>query len=311
MKYQDLSQKVLITGGHGLVGSEMTFGRRIGREDVDLTDPKKTIEFFCDTKPNWVIHCAGLVGGVKSNMDYKADFFSQNLLMALNVLEASRIANVPNLVAFMSTCIFPEKHAIAEPLTEDIIHDGVPHNSNYGYAYAKRMIDVDINVYREQYKVPNWFSLIPTNLFGPNDNYNLETSHLIPALIRKAHLAKNTNSDFVVWGTGKPIREFLYAKDLARLIYLMITTNYQSEYDKLIVAPKVQYKIKDVARIIADKFNITKIQYDSDYPDGQYKKTTNSSRFIKTFPEFEFTSLDQGLDETIHYYLNNQDKIRL
>jgi GDP-L-fucose synthase len=307
----ETAHDILVTGGQGLVGSEMTFGRRIGREIVDLTDRNKTIEFFCDVKPRWVIHCAGLVGGVKANMDRKADFFNQNLLMALNVLEASQKAKVPNLVTLMSTCIFPEKHALTEPLNEDMIHDGIPHDSNYGYAYAKRMIDVGVNVYRDQYHVPNWFSLIPTNLYGPNDNYNLETSHLIPALIRKAHLAKTNNTEFVVWGSGKPIREFIYVNDLARLVYQMIMSNFRTSYDKIIVAPKYHYSIGEVAVYIAKKFGIEKIVYDETYPDGQYKKITDTTRFNEVFPDFEFTTLDKGLDITIDYYLSNQNKIRL
>jgi GDP-L-fucose synthase len=244
-------------------------------------------------------------------MSRKADFFNQNLLMGLNVLEGCQKANVDNLITFMSTCIFPEKHAISNQLNEELIHDGIPHSSNYGYAYAKRMLDVGITVYKDQYNVKNWFSLIPTNLYGPNDNYNIETSHLIPGLIRKAHLAKLNNKELSVWGSGNPIREFVYVKDIARLLYNIITSDYQSTYDKIIVAPKEKYTIREIAKIIADKFEINNLSYDCSYPDGQYQKVTNASRFNELFPDFNFTSLDEGLNETIEFYLNNQEKIRV
>jgi len=311
MKFTHLSDEIIITGGRGLVGSEMTFGKQLSRNDVDLTDRKAAIEFFCDVKPKWVIHCAGLVGGLKANMTKKAEFFHQNLMMEINILEACYLAKVPNLIAFMSTCIFPEKYASTTPLSENIIHDGEPHFSNNAYAYAKRMIDIGINAYKEQYNVPNWFSLIPTNLYGKQDNYNLETSHFIPALIRKAHTAKTQDKNFIVWGTGEPIREFVYAGDIAKLVYRMIIDNFQSPFDKIIVAPKENYRIKDVAQIIANKFNVESIKYDISYPDGQYQKITDATRFAGLFPDFEFTSLEKGLDYTIEYYLNNQDKLRL
>jgi GDP-L-fucose synthase len=309
MEYKDLSKTVLVTGGNGLVGSEMIFGNRINREVVDLTDHKQTVEYIGDTKPEWIIHCAGLVGGVAANMNRKADFFSQNLQISLNIFDACQKAKVQNLVMFMSTCIFPDEKY--DQLTEDTLHDGAPHDSNYGYAYAKRMIDVGIRTYKEQYGMKNWFSLIPTNLYGKNDNYNLETSHFIPALIRKAHIASTKGELFTVWGNGKPIRDFVYSEDIARLIYHIIINDIHPKYDKFIVSPTINYRIKDVAEIIRRKFNIDRIYYDTSKPNGQYKKTTDSSRFFELFPDFKFTPLDLGLDQTITYYLNNQDKIRI
>lgn len=304
MKFTYLSDEILITGGNGLVGSEMNFGKQISRSDVDLTDNKKTIEYICDIKPKWVINCAGLVGGVQANMLNKADFFHQNLMITLNVLQACHLANVPNLITFMSTCIFPDKYASGTRLTEEMVHDGDPHFSNNAYAYAKRMIDIGINAYIEQYGNKNWFSLIPTNLYGKHDNYNLETSHIIPALIRKAHLSKINNSDFVVWGTGNPIREFVYANDIAKLVYHIIINDFNSPYKKFIVAPNEQYRISEIAKLIANKFNIQDIKYDNTKPDGQFIKVTNSTKFKTLFPDFEFTLIENGLNETIEYYLN-------
>lgn len=305
MEFIDLSKSVLVTGGSGLVGFEMEYGNRINSKTVDLTDNKKTIEYIGDTKPEWIIHCAGLVGGVGTNMARKADFFAQNLQMILNIFDACQKTNVQNLIMFMSTCIFPDQRY--DLLTEEFLHDGQPHDSNFGYAYAKRMIDVGIRAYKEQYGMKNWFSLIPTNLYGKNDNYNLESSHFIAAMIRKAHIASMENNFLSVWGDGEPIREFVYAKDIAMLVYNIIINDIHPKYDKFIISPSVSYKIRVVAEIIAKKFNIDKIVYDKTKPNGQYKKITNPVRFSEMFPDFEFTSLYDGLNETIDYYLNNKN----
>lgn len=310
MPYSNLSQSVLITGGNGLVGSELTFGKRLTRQELDLTDRNATIKYFVDYRPEWVVHCAGLVGGIQANMTRKAEFFQQNLLMGLNVLEAAYIAKVPNLITFLSTCIFPEKHAKFGQLHEDLIHDGHPHESNNAYAYAKRMLDVGIMAYKEQYNVKNWFSLIPTNLYGPNDNYHPINSHLIAALIQKAHIAKTTNTPLIVGGTGKPLREFVYVKDIAKLIYQMITMDFQSPYDKIIVSPAQPYCIKDVAKIVCNIFEINDYRFDTSYPDGQQQKLSNNNRFRELFPNFVFTPLHIGLQDTIEYYLTNISNIR-
>ena len=127
-----------------------------------------------------------------------------------NVIEAARICGVKKLIAFLSTCVFPDD--IEYPLTESKIHSGEPHSSNYPYAYAKRMVDIQIRAYREQYGL-NYVSVIPTNVYGPNDNFNIDNGHVLPALIHKCYLAKNNNTDFSVWGSGKPLREFIYSED--------------------------------------------------------------------------------------------------
>jgi len=145
--------------------------------------------------PEYVIHTAGKIGGLLGNMNHKGQFFYENITINTNVLEAARVAKVEKVLSFLSTCIFPDN--IKYPLTEDQIHNGEPHNSNYPYAYAKRMLDVQSRAYREQYGC-NYVCVIPTNIYGPNDNFNLESGHVLPSLIHKCYLAKQNNEDFVI-----------------------------------------------------------------------------------------------------------------
>ena len=172
-----MDNKVLITGGTGLVGSSISQGIKLSSKDGDLRDLDKTLEIFDKHKPNKVIHCAGRVGGLGGNMNYKGEFFYDNIMMNTNVIEAARRTGVERLVCFLSTCVFPDD--VEYPLTEEKVHLGEPHFSNYPYAYAKRMADIQIRAYREQYGI-EYVSVIPTNIYGPHDNFNIETGHVLP-----------------------------------------------------------------------------------------------------------------------------------
>jgi len=213
VKKNDSMKKILVTGGKGLVGSAINADIKVGRE-FNLTSQIDANKMLAIHKPTHVIHCAGKVGGVGSNIKYKGEFFYDNIMMNTNVIESCRNNNVEKLLSFLSTCIFPDK--VDYPLNEKKIHLGPPHFSNDAYAYAKRMADIQIRAYREQYGL-NYISVIPTNIYGPNDNFSLEHGHVVPMLIHKLYLAQKNKSDFVVWGTGKPLREFIYSDDIAKL----------------------------------------------------------------------------------------------
>ena len=200
-------KQTIVTGGTGLVGSAINTGVKLSSKDVDLRDWKSTLSLFEDYKPKNVIHSAARVGGLGGNMNYKGEFYYDNIMMNTNVLEASRRVGVKKVVSFLSTCVFPDD--VEYPLTEKKIHLGEPHSSNYPYAYAKRMLDIQSRAYKEQYGV-NYISVIPTNIYGPKDNFSIDNGHVIPSLIHKCYLAKKLNTDFVVWGSGKPLREFIY-----------------------------------------------------------------------------------------------------
>ncbi len=240
---------VLVTGGKGLVGSALNENFiKVGRE-YDLTNIQHVNTLFEKYNPKHVIHTAGKVGGVGGNSNFQADYFYKNLCINTNVINACKEYNVKRLIAFTSTCIFPETPSY--PLTEDQIHNGPPHNSNYGYAYAKRMTDIQIRAYNEQYNL-NYFTVIPCNIYGPNDNFNIDNGHVIPSLIHKTYLAKKNKTNLEIWGTGEPLREFIYSKDVANIVETLL-----ENYDKttpIIISSDEEISIKHLVNIITKKW---------------------------------------------------------
>jgi GDP-L-fucose synthase len=181
-------------------------GNLIKREDVDAV--------FDKYKPTYCLHLAAKVGGLFTNMKRKVDFYRDNVIMNDNVMENCRIHNVKKLVSCLSTCIFPDKTTY--PIDESMLHTGAPHDSNLGYSYAKRMVDVMNRCYHEQYGM-QFTGVIPTNVYGLHDNFSEEHSHVIPALLRKCLNAKRNGGDFTIWGSGTPLRQFIFSEDLAKL----------------------------------------------------------------------------------------------
>lgn len=300
--------KILITGGTGLVGSSLEFDNcvKLSSKDCDLRDAQQTYKLFESLKPDKVIHCAAKVGGVLSNMAYKGDYYHDNIMINTNVLEASRRVGVKRVLSFLSTCVFPKD--IDYPLTEDKMHDGAPHEAHYPYAYAKRMLDIQSRAYREQYGC-DFISVIPVNLYGPNDNFNLENSHVAPALIRKCYEAKINNTPFVVWGTGKPYREFIYIKDIAKLTAWTLE-NYQDK-GPLIFTSSIETSINELVEIIAKCFSFDgKIVFDKSMPDGQYRKPSSNKKLLSHIPDFEFTSLEDGIAETCEWFQKKYETVR-
>jgi len=295
-----MENKVIITGGNGLLGSAVkskidgyTFSR--GECNLEVDNFSELITSQKDV--NIVIHCAAKVGGVGANMNANFEFFQKNIKIDQNVLNSCLEYNIENLVTILSTCVFPDK--VEYPLTADKIDLGAPHFSNYGYSYAKRLLYYQTKMYRNVVG-KNWISVIPTNLYGANDNFNLESSHLIPALIRKAHEASLSGDDFVVWGDGSPLRQFVYSEDMAEII-LWAVDNWKSE-SPLMAVNEREYSIKEVAMIIADRFGISenKIIFDKTKPNGQFRKPAKSD-----VNWFNFTPLEDGLHKTIDWFIEN------
>ena len=295
-------RKLLVTGGNGLVGSSINSDIKIGKE-YNLIIPDETDKMFQIHKPTHVIHCAGKVGGVMGNMTFKGDYFYDNIMINTNVIESARKNNVERLVAFLSTCVFPDN--IEYPLTESKIHLGEPHNSNYAYAYSKRMADIQIRAYREQYGV-NFTSVIPTNIYGPNDNFSLDYGHVIPMLIHKLYLAQKNNTDFVVWGSGKPLREFIFSKDIAKLSEWAVY-NY-NESEPIILSNSDEISIMDLVDLLVKEFNFKgKVIFDSTKPDGQYRKPSDNSKLKSYLPDFKFTPIEEGIKETVKWFIENYE----
>jgi len=255
-------KKVLVTGGKGLVGSAINKIKEnykyefifLSSKDCDLTNLDETKKLFETIKPNYVIHLAANVGGLFKNMNYKVDMFEKNILINLNVLKCSHENKAEKVVSCLSTCIFPDKTLY--PINENMLHNGAPHTSNDAYAYAKRMIEVQSKAYQDQYG-DNFICVIPTNIYGPYDNYNLEDAHVIPALIHKCYLAKKNKEPFIVKGSGNPLRQFIYSEDLAKLILWTLEEYNDKDSIILSVNPEDEVSIKDIAYEIAKNFDYT------------------------------------------------------
>ena len=298
--------KTVITGGYGMVGSAMESQIKLSRDICDLTNTEQTEALFKIIKPEGVIHCAGKVGGIGGNSNFKGEYFYDNLMINTNVIEASRKAGVKRLIAFLSTCVFPDN--VSYPLTVDQVHQGEPHSSNYPYAYAKRMADVQIRAYREQYGL-NYTSIIPSNIYGPNDNFNLDHGHVMPMLIHKLYLAKKNKTDFTVWGSGKPLREFVYSKDIAKISEWALQ-NYEGT-DPLIISGDEEVSIKDLVELLVDEFKFKgKVVFDETKPDGQFRKPSDNTTIKELLPDFKYTSFEDGIKETVNWFKENYENAR-
>lgn len=300
---------ILVTGGAGLVGSAMKRqypdATYVSSVDFDLTNPTDVLNMFTKYNPTHVIHLAGRVGGVAANIAHPVEFFEENVLINTNVMRYAHQFNVERLTACMSTCVFPD--TVEYPLQPHKIHLGEPHQSNYAYAYAKRMIDIQMRAYQQQYG-RKWLAVIPTNVYGPDDNYNLINSHVIPALIHKCYLAKINNTPLDVWGGGKAIREFIYSDDVARVIWKLTTETV--EVDPIIISSPFQYSIGEVVQKIVQLFGFTgEVKFQFDQPEGQHRKPSDISLLL-SMELGKFTPLDIGLQHTISWFIDNYDTAR-
>lgn len=299
---------ILISGGSGLLGSELNIenGLKPKRSELDLMDYCSLKKYIQYNKIEKIIHCAAKVGGVDENRRKNYDFFSDNLQINMNVLNACKEFNLQNSIFILSTCIFPEHNS---PYTESSLHEGTPHPTNYGYAYGKRMLEVGSRALSEQYGI-NTTCVIPCNLYGKNDNYNLSSGHVIPSLIHKCYLAKQNNTEFKIWGNGKAYREFMYVDDLARIIQDIHKNN--TSYGNIIISPSIEYNIKEIVELIAKYMNFTgKIVFDETMPNGILRKPSMNKKFKESFPDFIFTDLNVGLKKNIEYFVQSYPNVRL
>jgi GDP-L-fucose synthase len=304
-----MNKKVLVTGGSGLVGSQFWGDENYScwnSEYCDLRDTRLTEKKIRGEWYNAIIHCAGKVGGLGGNMKYKGEFYYDNIMINANVIETARKAGITKMVAFLSTCIFPDN--VEYPLTENKIHLGPPHTSNDAYAYSKRMVDVQIRAYKEQYGL-DYKAVIPTNIYGPNDNFNLENGHALPSLIHKCYLARENGTDFEVWGSGKPLREFIYSKDVAELTKWVLE-NYD-ESEPIILSTSQETSIKELVNLVVKYMNFKgNVKWLSDKPDGQFRKPSDNSKLLSYLPDYKFTPIEEGIKETVEWFENNYPNVR-
>jgi len=303
--------ELLITGSDGLVGTALRSlsldgVQYISRKDVDLTNFNDVKVLFLDLQPKKIIHLAAQVGGIGGNLMHSGEYFRNNILINTNVLESARLAGCDRLISYMSTCVFPDK--CEYPLNEKSLHNGPPHPSNFGYAYAKRMLEVQSTAYRKEWGC-NYVVAIPTNIYGPGDNFNLTEGHVVPALIHRMFLAKQNNTDLEVWGTGKPLREFVYSADIAKLSIWAIE-NYKEE-TPIIFTSGIESSIRELVEMVAKVMKFRgKIIFNEDKPDGQFRKPSDGTKLKSYLPDFQWTPLDEGIELTVDWFLSNYRTLR-
>lgn len=323
-----MTLKILVTGGYGLVGNSLqkVVQQNISKDhefyflsskECDLRDIQQTEHFFLDYKPDIVVHLASRVGGVYDNIRGNYTYLVDNARININVVDCCQKSGVKMLINILSTCIFPNEN-ISYPLTSDQLHSGLPHDSNIGYAYSKRILHLASHLLASNNTGIKIVNLTPTNLYGDYDNYNLQSSHVIPGLIHKTAIAKQTNTDLYVYGTGKAMRQFLYVDDLSNVILqfinLYINNDITESEISCIVSPpeSSEISIKTLIENICTIFEFTgNIKYDTSYSDGQYKKTASSEELSKYLPDFTFTHVTTGLENTIRFFNENKERLRL
>jgi GDP-L-fucose synthase len=303
---------ILVAGGSGLVGSAIVRELiRIGKEvvgisskDVDLLDRKKTFEFVNNLKPNVIIDAAARVGGIGGNNAYPVEFLTQNIQIQSNLMDAAHDAKVSKFVFLGSSCIYPR--VCPQPIKEEYILTGELEKTNSAYAVAKIAGLELIKSYRKEYG-HHWITAMPTNLYGPNDNFDLETSHVLPALIRKfvdGH--RNKSPEVTLWGTGAPLREFLHVDDLAKAILICLEKYDSSEH--INIGSGREISIHDLANKISDAVGYQgEIIWDSTKPDGTPRKVLDitKARSLGWEPSI---SLEQGITSTVNWYRASVDK---
>ena len=305
---------VVVTGGAGFLGSHVVtrlrergcpevFAPRSG--DYDLRDISAVIRLYEETHPNVVIHLAAVVGGIGANRERPGEFFHDNLMMGAQVMEQARVIGVEKFVAVGTVCAYPKFTPV--PFKEENLWDGYPEETNAPYGLAKKMLLVQSQAYRTQYGFNSIF-LVPVNLYGPGDNFDPRSSHVIPALIKKAFDAIDKGEEeIVVWGTGRPTREFLHVDDATEGI-LLAAERYDKD-DPVNLGAGFEISIKDLVRLIVEHVGFTgKVVWDTSKPDGQPRRCLDTSKAEREFGFTAQVDFREGLKETIDWYRERREK---
>lgn len=314
----DFSQeRVVVTGGAGFLGRAVCAKLRERgvtednlivprRKDYDLTLEADVARLYVDAKPTVVIHLAAEVGGIGANRDHPGRFFFANAAMGLHLIEHGRINGIKKFVQTGTVCAYPKFAEV--PFREETIWDGYPEETNAPYGVAKKALFVMLDGYRREYGLASSV-VVPVNLFGPHDNFDLHTSHVIPALIRKCMEAKEKGAEFIeCWGTGSASREFLYVDDAAEGI--VVATETMDDPTPINLGTGSEITIKDLVELIVKLTGFKgSIKWDSTKPDGQPRRCLDTSKAEKLLGWKAQVSLEKGLKETIEWF-SQQDEIR-
>lgn len=301
-------KKIMVTGGAGFLGSHVV--ERLQKEghsrliiprsrEYDLRDPHTCRKLIAETRPDLIIHLAAAVGGIEANRKNPGSFLYDNLSMGIHLMEAARVGGVEKFVVCGTICSYPKFAPV--PFREEDLWNGYPEETNAPYGLAKKMLLVQSQAYRQQYGFNSIF-LLPVNLYGPRDNFDLETSHVIPALIRKCLEAKKQGKDHITaWGTGNVTREFLYVEDAAEAI-LLAAERYDGD-QPVNIGTGEEISIRQLAEWIAEETGFSgEIRWDPERPDGQPRRCLNVQKAKEYFGFEARVSLREGLRKTIEWY---------
>jgi GDP-L-fucose synthase len=306
------SAKIFVAGHTGLLGSVLVkklekdgYHNIItrSRKELDLTVQRAVNDFFQEEKPEYVFLAAALVGGILANRTYPASFLHTNIAIQDNVFEAAIKTDVVHLVFYGSSCMYPKN--CPQPIKEEYLMTGEIEDTSEGYAIAKISGTIACKVYNNQYKNRRFISLLPNNMYGPNDNFDLENSHVLSALIRKFHDAKKDDSNVILWGSGTPKREFVFNDDVASASIFAMNNADKFENMHYNIGSGVDYSIKDLAQIVSEVVGFEgEIEWDATKPDGTPRKILDSSRFLELGWR-PSTDIIQGIRITYDWYKNN------
>jgi len=302
-------RRVVVTGGAGFLGSYVIEGLKERGcrdilvpkiEDYDLVNINDVVRMYEDMKPDIVVHLAAVVGGIGANREHPGEFFYKNLMMGIQLIEQGRIRNIEKFVAIGTVCAYPKFTPV--PLKEEELWNGYPEETNAPYGLAKKMLLVQSQAYRTEYSFNSIF-LLPVNLYGPGDNFDPASSHVIPALIKKCIDAIDSGAEHIdCWGTGKVSREFIYAADAAEGI--LLATEHYNEPEAVNIGAGFEITIKELVEKIAKITGFEgEIRWDSSKPDGQPRRRLDVSRAKQCFGFKARTSFDEGLEATIDWYI--------
>lgn len=301
-------KRILVTGGAGFLGKHL-FRKLEEREckevfvprskDYNLVEMEAVKRLYRDAEPDIVIHLAARVGGIGATADKPGEFFYENVMMGVQMMEQGRLSGIEKFVAIGTVCAYPQN--APTPFKEEDLWNGYPEETNAPYGIAKKMTLVQAQAYRQQYGL-NAIYLLPVNLYGPGDNFDSETSHAIPALIKKCLDAmEHSNEEIIVWGTGEPTREYLYVEDAAEGI--LLATERYNKPEPVNLGSSFEISIKDLAKLIAGLTGFEgRIVWDNSKPSGQPRRLFDSSRAKKEFGFKATTSFEEGLKKTIKWY---------
>ncbi len=305
--------RTLITGGSGLLGKSLTKKLKrnydvisLSSKDCDLTNFEDTKKIFLDIQPKILIHLAAQVGGIGANKKNKLEFFEKNNFINLNVIKSCIDSKTQYVAAAGTACAYPKKYEGLR-LNEEFYLDGYPEETNNAYAYAKRSLLCHLIAAKENNKLDYSF-FIPTNIFGPNDYFNENLSHVIPGIINRMFKALKNNENFTAWGTGNPKRDFLYVDDCAEAISLIINKKISGPIN---IASGKQYSIFEVVNFIKKSLNYTnEIYWDNSMPDGQQERAINTDKIFDLGWKPK-VAIQEAIDLTVAWFINNQNKVRV